>query len=157
MTMSNPPMILYRIGHLFNRCHIPLLGKMISYTIRLLFSAWIPCTAELGKNVRLGYWGLGIVIHSRAKIGDNCLISQNVTIGRNKKDYGVPKIGSNVYIAAGAVVAGDIEIGDNVIIGANAFVNKTVPSGMVVGGIPAKVLRPVAEGEIELYLELERH
>jgi serine O-acetyltransferase len=153
--MESPSMTLYRFAHTCHKYHIPLLGRLISYFMRFVFSAWIPYSAKLGKNVRLGYWGIGVVIHSRAEIGNNCLISQNVTIGRNK-EYGVPRIGNNVYIAAGAVIAGDIEIGNNVIIGANAFVNKSVPSDVIVGGIPAKVLRPVADGEIEIYLKLTK-
>jgi serine O-acetyltransferase len=42
---------------------------------------------------------------------------------------------------SGAKVMGGIEIGDNVVIGANAVVTKSVPPNVIVGGIPARVLR----------------
>jgi serine O-acetyltransferase len=56
--------------------------------------------------------------------------------GRN----GYPKIGSRVFVGAGAKILGNVTIGDDVVIGANAVVTKDIPSGAVVGGIPAKVL-----------------
>lgn len=68
--------------------------------------------------------GLGIVISSEAKIGDNCKIYQNVTIGAGNGGY--PTIGNNVIIFPNSVIAGKIKIGDNAIIGACSFVNKDV-------------------------------
>ena len=65
---------------------MPFVGKFISYLNRLLFSIWLPSSAKIGKNFTLGYWGLGIVIHSNSIIGNNCQINQNVTIGRNFGD-----------------------------------------------------------------------
>ena len=53
----------------------------------------------------------------------------------------MPIIGNNVSIGSGAVVVGPITIGDNVIIGANSYVDKDVPSNVVVAGSPAKVIR----------------
>ena len=41
----------------------------------------------------------------------------------------------------GSIVFGGITVGDNAIIGANAVVNKPVPAGAVVAGVPARVLR----------------
>lgn len=36
--------------------------------------------AKIGKGTTFGYGGIGVVVHSSAVIGDNCLISQYVTI-----------------------------------------------------------------------------
>ncbi|HMP14590.1 MAG TPA: hypothetical protein PKD70_11975, partial [Saprospiraceae bacterium] len=48
---------------------------------------------------------------------------------------------NNVYIGPGAKIFGAIQIADNVAIGANAVVNKTFgESGVVIGGVPAKVI-----------------
>lgn len=78
----------------------------------------------------------GVVIHTDAKIGPNCLIFQQVTIGM--RNGGVPTIGGHVDIGAGAKLLGPINIGDNVKIGANAVVLNDVEGGCTVVGIPAQ-------------------
>ena len=85
---------------------------------------------------------VGIVISKHVKIGDNCKIWQNVTIGSksyDEREY--PVIGNNVHIYAGACIFGNIKIGDNVVIGANAVVNTDVPSGATVVGNPARIVQ----------------
>jgi serine O-acetyltransferase len=81
----SPAVIIYRIGNWFHRKGLKKIGKLFSYTNRILFSTWLPSSASIGKKFVVGYWGLGIVIHSNTKIGDNVLIAQNVTIGGNFK------------------------------------------------------------------------
>ena len=71
-------------------------------------------------------------------MGENCQIYQQVTIGNNG---GIPTIGNNVEICAGAKVIGPITIGDDVVIGANSVVTKNIPSHSVVIGIPAKIIK----------------
>lgn len=53
---------------------------------------------------------------------------------------GYPTIGNRCFIGAGAKIIGNIIIGDDVVIGANAVVTKDIPSGSVVGGVPAKII-----------------
>ena len=131
---------LYRLGNWFYNHSFSFIATFISYLNRFLFAVWLPSSAKIGKNFKIGYGGLGTVIHKNAIIGDNCLIAQNVTIGRNFKDKLVPVIGNDVYIGAGSVVFGEINIGDNVIIGANSLVNKSVPSNSTVVGNPMKII-----------------
>jgi serine O-acetyltransferase len=80
----------------------------------------------------------GIVIHPDAKIGPNCLIFQQVTIGTTRR--GSPTIGGHVDIGAGAKIVGPIKIGDHALIGANAVVVFDVPERAVVIGPMAKVM-----------------
>ena len=78
------------------------------------------------------------------RIGKNCWINQQVTIGITEPGEG-PTIGNNVRVYAGAKVLGNIKIGNNVIIGANAVVVKDVPDNCTVVGVPAYIIRK--EGE----------
>jgi len=80
----------------------------------------------------------GIVIHPDARIGPNCLVFQQVTIGVARG--GVPRIEGHVDIGAGAKVLGPITVGAHARIGANAVVVSDVPPGATVVGIPARVL-----------------
>lgn len=88
---------------------------------------------------------IGIVINKNVKIGNNCTIYQNVTIGSGKRPpptgTDCPEIGNNVTIYANTVIAGGIKIGDNSIIGAGSIVIKDVPANTTVAGNPAKILK----------------
>jgi len=110
-------------------------------TIEILTGISIPASARIGKSFYIGHFG-GIILNSKTVIGDNCNISQGVTIGISGIDEnrGVPIIGDNVYIGANAVVAGKIFIGNNVLIGACSLVNKSLPDFSIAGGVPAKII-----------------
>lgn len=105
--------------------------------IFMKYNSRIPYRAVIGTGTKLGYGGIGVVIHSSAKIGKNCLIGQNVTLGARGGGNGASDIGDNVYIAPGAICLGG-KIGDNVVVGANSVVLKEIPSNCVVAGTPTK-------------------
>lgn len=102
------------------------------------FGFSIPCDV-IGPGLSIVHYGT-IVISQGCKIGSNCRIHAGVNIGANGGEFEAARIGNNVYIGPGAKIIGKIDIGDGVVIGANAVVNKDVPSGVTVGGIPAKVI-----------------
>lgn len=101
----------------------------------IITGADIPINCKIGGGLLLPHPN-GVVIHPDAKIGPNCLIFQQVTIGA--RNGGVPTLGGHVDIGAGAKLLGPINIGDHVKIGANAVVLNDVPSECTVVGIPAK-------------------
>lgn len=100
----------------------------------------MPEKQSVGKGLRFMHYSC--IVISAEFIGENCTIFQGVTIGHSflGKNPGRPRIGNRVVIFAGAKVIGNISIGDDVIIGANAVVNRSVPSGSVVVGNPAKII-----------------
>ena len=149
----SPVIAIYRIGNFFYRLHFPILPKFFSLVNRIVFAVWLPSSARIGKKFTLGYWGLGVVIHSNSIIGNRVWICQNVTIGRNFGDKKVPIIGNNVYIGAGSVIFGEIEIGDNVIIGSNSLINKSIPANCTVIGNPMKI---ILENRSSKYYELDK-
>ena len=82
----------------------------------------------------------GVVLHPEARIGPNCILFQQVTIGTGPKP-GVPELGGHVDVGPGAKILGGVRIGDHAVIGANAVVLSDVPEGCVAVGIPASVKR----------------
>lgn len=133
------PVKLQRLSYKLRK--LPFIPKLITYIIRLIFSAYLPYQLDLNKNFTLAYGGLGVVIHSRVKFGYDCHISQHVTIGGTSKIFDVPKLGNHVYVGSGAKIIGPINIGDNVVIGANAVISKDIPSGSLVVGVPGKIIK----------------
>ena len=54
-------------------------------------------------------------------------------------------IGNNVFVGMNALILPGVTIGDDCVIGAGSVVNRDIPSGSVAAGVPARVIRPVAE------------
>ena len=96
---------------------------------------------RIGSGFYIGHFG-GIVVNDQSVIGNNCNISQGVTLGQvNRGKYkGYPQLGDNVYIGPGAKIVGAVKVGNNVAIGANCVVTRDVPDGSVVVGIPGRVI-----------------
>lgn len=96
---------------------------------------------NIGKGFVIGHWGR-IIIHGDAVIGEQCMVTHNVTIGRDirGKRKGVPTIGNRVAIRTNSTVVGNITVGDDVLIAPNTFVNFDVPSNSIVIGNPARII-----------------
>jgi serine O-acetyltransferase len=102
----------------------------------------IPLNCEIGGGLSMPHPN-GIVIHPDSRIGPNCMIFQQVTLGMSHG--GVPQIGGHVDIGAGAKLLGAIQVGDHARIGANAVVMCDVPADTTAVGIPARIVRTHAE------------
>jgi serine O-acetyltransferase len=85
------------------------------------FCCNIPLTAIIEDIPEFPHGPDGVFISQGAKIGKNCVIFQQVTIGSNTLKYS-KGFGDNIYIGVGAKIIGNIKIGSNVRIGANAVV-----------------------------------
>lgn len=103
----------------------------------------IPLEVKLGEGINFPHFS-GIFISSAAKIGNNCTIFQQVTIGSNTlKDsikQGSPVIGDNCYIGAGAKIIGNIVVGNNCRIGANCIIVTNIPDNSTVVMNPARII-----------------
>ena len=132
---------LHRLAHWLYCAGIPFLPKLIRNVNRIVFSAVIPPETTIGKNVTLGYQGLGIVIHGRAVIEDDVTIAQGVTIGGRSGIWEVPVIKRGALIGAGAKILGPVIVGEFAQIGANAVVLKDIPAHAVAVGVPARIIK----------------
>ncbi len=117
-----------------------------------------PFRCDYGENIYIGEnffanFNLTILDEAEVKMGDNVFIGPNVSIytachpldaaTRNTAvEWAEPvMIGNNVWIGGSATILPGVTIGDNVVIGAGSVVTKDVPSDVVVGGNPAKIIR----------------
>jgi serine O-acetyltransferase len=114
--------------------------------IRNVYGIEVHETAKIGRRVMIAHQG-AVVIDGGAEIGDGCLIQHNVTIGRAQEGGGAPRIGRDVVIGSGALIAGDITVGDRARIGPNAVVLVDVPADTAVFAPPARQIPPKAKGD----------
>ena len=113
---------------------------------------------RIGSNCSIGEYCHITACYS-ITIGDNLLTGRYVYISDNAHGEAVMSqldippmlrplyvkgpvvIGNNVWIGESARILSGVTIGDGAIIGANAVVTHDVPSGAVVGGVPARVIK----------------
>lgn len=90
--------------------------------------------------------------------GAPLLIGENVTIGHNAMLHGCT-IGNNCLIGMSATVMDDVVIEDEVMLAAGALVTpgKTLSSGYLYAGSPAKQVRPLTEKEKEFITYSAQH
>lgn len=120
------------------RCLLKYIAVIQHRFWSVITGAEIPLNTQIAGGLLLPHPN-GIVIHPNVKIGPNCLILQQVTLG-SVEHGGTPTIGGHVDIGAGAKVLGAISIGDHAKIGANAVVLIDVPANQVAVGVPARIL-----------------
>lgn len=108
--------------------------------IFLLYNSKLTPDTSIGKGTYLVCKGIATVLIPGTKIGSNCVLGLRFSTVRKFPYKDVPCIGNNVWIGPNVVVAGPVTIEDDVIVAANSFVNKSVPSGAIVAGNPAKII-----------------
>lgn len=128
--------------------HIELTGS-----VRLLGKGM-----KIGNNVGLGthgHYGSGAGF---VEIGDNTIIGNYVSIHPENHIYknaqipirlqgveskGGVRIGQNCWIGAKVTILDGTTIGNNCIIAAGAVVKGTFPNNVIIGGVPAKVIKTI--------------
>ena len=133
--------------------------QRIKYIINLLIKLFLSpikyarhIGVKVGNNTLIAdkrHWPSDAYLIS---IGNNCAITKGVTIythggGRLLRSsipdfdsFGKVRIGNNCYIGAYSQIMPGVTIEDNVLVAAGSVVTKSVPSGYVVGGNPARII-----------------
>lgn len=93
-------------------------------------------------------------VEADVRIGDDSFFGHRVMLLTGTHDYkklgferqtaisgNSIQIGAGVWVGSGAIVLGGVQIGDHSVIAAGAVVAHDIPSGVIAGGIPAKVIK----------------
>lgn len=118
------PIYKLKLMRLGRRYHIQISPNTCGYGLRLMHLSG----------------GGGILLNVRS-IGNYCGFNSGVLLGNVGSQENRPILGDNVAFGPGAKAFGKITIGNNVFVAPNAVVTKDVPDNVIVGGIPAKVIK----------------
>lgn len=115
-------------------------------------------TVHVGTGVYINV-GLTLVDDVRITIGDRVLIAPHVTITTtghpvhpdaraDGSQFSAPvHIGDDVWIGSGAQIMPGLTIGRGSVVAAGAVVTRHVPEMVVVGGTPARIIRPITDAD----------
>lgn len=127
--------LIYRFGSWAAQIQPRILGlplrvfhRILAIPIRFFLHVYLPAQTSIGPGLRLPHPHL-ILIPPKSKIGSNCTIYHNVTLGHGTIP-GLPTLTNNVVVFSGAKVLGGISIGEHAHIGVNAVVMRDLEPGI---------------------------
>lgn len=138
-----------------------LLSEILNQEVQNV-AVFTPLYINYGKNINIGenvfinfdctFLALGgITIEDNVLIGPKVsIITENHPLDPKLRNGLIGKpihIKKNAWIGANATILPGVTIGENAVIAAGAVVSKDVPDDVVVGGIPAKIIKKI-ENEI---------
>jgi len=125
---------------------------LINSIVEILHGVHIHFRADIGPGLFINHVG-GIWINPKVKIGSNCNLNHNVTIGSaGGEKKGVPSLGDRVWVGPNATIVGAVEVGSNVAVSANSLVVSAVPENAIVIGVPAKVISYMGSAHLNRYI-----
>lgn len=135
-----------------------LLSQITATEIDESVAIFTPLYLNYGKNIIIGknvfinfdcvFLDLGgITIEDNVLIAPKVsLLSEGHPLEPENRHALVPKpihIKKNAWIGAGATILQGVTIGENAVVASGAVVSKDVPDNVIVGGIPAKIIKTI--------------
>ena len=132
-----------------------------------LHANWAGKNVHFGKGVYANF-NLTLVDDTHIYVGDYTMLGPNVVLATAGHpilpelrplayQYNLPiHIGKNCWLGAGVIVLPGVTIGDNTVIAAGSVVTRDIPSGVLAGGNPCKVIRKITK-EDSIFLKAKRN
>ncbi|HET7699866.1 MAG TPA: hypothetical protein VFM06_03240 [Candidatus Limnocylindria bacterium] len=141
-------LVLMRLACWLHARGVGVLGRVVYALNVYLTGCEIRPEAEIGPGLFMPH--PNAVMLAPVRIGRNCILAPLSGLGARGgwDDDGMPTVGDNVTIYLHSTVLGPVTIGDDVVIAGYSMVTSDVPAGMLVAGVPAKIVRPLRADEI---------
>jgi serine O-acetyltransferase len=137
----------HRLTNLLHRAGWPLAAKLSCRGMRHLYGADIHWEAQIAPGVTVVH-GMGLAISHAARVGPDCTLSQNVTLGMGldpeTRQTGAPVLEAGVHVGPGATLLGPITVGHGSKVMPGAVLTRSVPPRSLVLA-PSPEVRPRAE------------
>lgn len=135
---------------------VAIMERLTGRPVDPSFRMFPPFSTDCGKNTT---FGKNVFINAGCRfqdqggltIGDGCQIGHNVVIATLNHDFHPDRrsgiiplpvvLERNVWIGSNSTILPGVTVGENSVIAAGAVVSKDVPANVVVGGVPAKVIK----------------
>jgi UDP-perosamine 4-acetyltransferase len=114
-------------------------SAVVSSSARLGVGAVVLANAVIGPMATLGD---NVIVNSAAVVEHDCQIADHCHIAPGALLAGGVRVGPRSHVGLGACLIEKISVGADSIVGAGAVVVADVTDGVVVAGVPARVLRP---------------
>jgi len=133
----------YRVAHSLWQSGQQALALWMQSRCSEVFGVDIHPGAVIGPGLVIDH-ATGVVIGETARVGSQCLIFHQVTLGSSgapvKGARRHPVIGDGCVLGAGSKVLGAVTLGDRVKVGGNSVVVGDVPSDTVAVGVPSRIV-----------------
>ena len=138
--------LIFRLSQWLAAVHLGPFARVL-YALNMYY---LGC--EIRPEVRIGTGlfiphPIGVIVGAGTIIGRNAVLGPRAGLGA-PDERGWPVLGDNVTMFTNSSVLGGVRVGDDVVIGAHALVITDVPSGALVAGVPAHVIRQLTPEEI---------
>jgi serine O-acetyltransferase len=139
----------YRLNHYARHGRrsrrLTVVPDIVHRVIMVLTGIHIDPDAHVGPGLKIPHSG-NITI-GPVRIGTNCDIFQNVTLGASESTLSerqyrpdLPTLGDRVWVGPGAVVAGGVTVGNDAVVSANSLLVRDAPARGVMIGVPARLV-----------------
>jgi acetyltransferase-like isoleucine patch superfamily enzyme len=147
---------IYFVNFIFQR--ILGINKNVPWSVHYTSLIIRPENIKIGKNVAISFavsGGWYIQATNGIEIGDDVLIAPGVKIVSANHDEVTFKatreppvvIGNHCWLGTNSVILPGVTLGNHVIVGAGSVVTKSFPGGVILGGVPAKIIRKIKNSE----------